>query len=159
MAQTPEPQRQENSDDGVCVCGGGGLFSSKDRKSAAPPPGLCSRGDQIPTQLRLSGGRCSELGWLLGNRRRAHLALLLPLLRFVVSARLPAGAAATSHMTRAASGMVATATATWKACRQKWLWLVPRLWVCGSDVPAELVQLTQMTEPAETRGWQSGTPG
>lgn len=37
-------------------------------------------GDQVPDQLRPSGGRCSELGWLLGNRWRAHLALLLPLL-------------------------------------------------------------------------------
>lgn len=46
------------------------------------------------------------------------------LLRFVISDQLPAGGAASSHMTSVASGIVATTTANWKAYTQKCLCLV-----------------------------------
>lgn len=59
------------------------------------------------------------------------------LLRFVISDQLPAGGAASSQMTRVASGIVATATASWKAYTQKCLCLVTLLWACGSDILVE----------------------
>lgn len=59
------------------------------------------------------------------------------LLRFVISAQLPAGGAASSQMTRVASGIVATTTANWKSYTQKCVCLVILLWVRGSDILVE----------------------
>ena len=83
----------------------------------------------VPAALKFS--RC---WWSAGEE-------IASLLRFVISARLPAGGAASSQMTRVESGMVATTAAAtaanWKAYTQKCLCLVTLVWVRGSDILVE----------------------